>query len=584
MSGLRSARVSLLLPRSHSLTDANKTGSWSFIQPRYGDKTAPCGEACPCAEDIPRLESLAARGLYAEALRAVLEENPFPATCGRVCFHPCEARCNRAELDGAVAINALERFLSDAARDAEAPSLAGSGASGSGAGKRVAVLGGGPAGLSAAYFLARLGFSCELLEAAPELGGLLRYGIPAYRLPPEALDRDIERITRLGIAARTGARVDASFLAREAAGYDAVVVACGKSRPERLALPGAELAGDALAFLAAARADSAPSLAGKRVAVIGGGNGAVDAARTALRLGASATILYRRRREDMPAFADELRGALDEGVSLRELRAPASLARRGDGSILLAAEPMRLAGIGPDGRGRVERTGSPAEELAFDAVYAAIGAAPDEAWAIPASSLKLGRCAIDLAGSPPRAYLGDLASASLPALAESVADAIGSGKEAAIALDALFSKGPGRVEAEVERSRVGGGPSVSLGAYLGGERGRRSRRVVAYADLNPDYLERRERELGPELSPAEAARGFAELRAPLSPSSAIAQAERCFSCGLCNDCDNCRTFCPEVAVRLSGGRRAVDTDYCKGCGICVTECPRSAMSMEEPVS
>lgn len=587
-------RVSLLIPRSLSLTDSNKTGAWSFIQPHYEDKTAPCSEACPCGQDIPRIEHLVSKGLFASAFKAILAENPLPGVCGRVCFHPCESACNRRELDEAVTINALERFLADvAAREGigqPAPARPAKA-------QHIAVVGSGPAGLAAAYFLALLGYKCDILETMPEAGGLLRYGIPSYRLPSEALARDIARIEALGVRIQLGKKIDESSFGAPKAAYDAVFIAAGKSRPATLSIPGADLAKEALVFLADIRRGKTETVDSKLpVAIIGGGNTAIDTARSLKRLGARPLIVYRRRREDMPAFAEEVEAALAEGIELMELRSPLSIAKAKDG-LTLKVQTMRPAGVGKDGRGRVEPVAGEESTLQVAAVYAALGALRDEAWSIPGKPLALGRCAISWKGlsGVPTAFIGDIAvgdlvPAGLPAAAESVSDAIAAGKEAAIALDAYFANGADAAEAEVARCRIGGGMSVSMELHLGGPRGSRSRRVVKFADINTDYFDQQARALGPELPERVRSSSFAEVRGTLTSQEAIEQASRCFNCGTCNDCDNCRTFCPEVAIKISDGisterfDRRVDIDYCKGCGICVTECPRCAMIMEETQS
>jgi len=570
--------ISLFMPRSSTLTSENKTGYWSFIQPQYHDKTSPCSEACPCAEDIPRIEMLAAQGRFAAAWRTILAENPLPGVCGRVCFHACESACNRAELDEAVSVNALERFLSDAAQaDDSSNGLSPLPPKG----KRIAIVGSGPAGLAAAYFLALLGYECDIIEADDEAGGVLRTGIPAYRLPPDALDRDIRRIESLGVRMLTGKSCDERFLHDAASRYAAVFIGCGHARPLKLGVPGEEEARDALALLAQARKGKALRGDQAAVAVIGGGNTAIDAARSLLRLGSRPIIVYRRRREDMPAFDKEVEEALAEGAQLMELCAPSAVDRATDG-LVLRLQRMRPADKGSDGRTRVVPVPGETAELRVSAVYAAIGAAEGADWMLPtASAQKLSHCAIDWNGSSgvPIVYGGDLVNAT-----ESVADAIASGKQAAIALDAFFSRGKAAVEKEIARCSIGEGSSLSMEIYRGGERGERLSKVVRFAEINTDYFETSPRARGPSLHPRAAIASFAEVEGALDARSAVAQAERCFNCGVCNGCDNCRTFCPEIAVLAEGESRSVDTNYCKGCGVCVTECPRNAMIMEEPQS
>lgn len=558
-------RVSLFLPMSRTTTLANNTGAWSFMRPRYAEKTAPCSAHCPCGEDIPRIEMLVSRGEIGAAWRTILDENPFPGICGRVCFHPCEAACNRGERDEPVAINALERFVDQAAvAGAEEAGLSAAAP----VGRRIAIAGAGPAGLAAAYFLARLGYSCEIFEASKAAGGVLRSGIPAYRLPAEAAKGR----------------------------FDAIFVACGNGKPQKLGVPGEELAVDGLAFLEAARnGGSAAAEAARRggaAIVVGGGNSAIDVARSLIRLGVSTTIVYRRRRDDMPAFGNEVARALEEGVRLLELRAPVSVEKAGEG-IALKVRRMRLVGLGADGRMKVAPEEGAIETIRADALYAAIGAAPAEAWMTPpegAAAASMRHCAALWSGPAglPVLYGGDSVNAD-----ESVADAIASGKQAAIALDAWFSGGAASVDAALARSAVGDGRALSMELYRGGPRSGRAPRLVALSDINLDYFPSAAAERGASMTPEAAVAGFGEVEAALEPERAAAQAERCFNCGICNDCDNCRTFCPEAAVSAPraakgggwlaevGPDRSVDSSYCKGCGICVRECPRSAMVIEE---
>ncbi len=581
--------VSLFFPKSGASTDVNRTGTWSFMRPRYLEKTAPCAERCPCGEDIPRIEMLASRGFHIEAWRTILEENPLPGVCGRVCFHPCEGACNRGEFDTPVSINALERFLDDAAAAVSAPENIGKRAR---TGKRVAIAGSGPAGLAAAYFLARLGHECEIFEAEREPGGVLRGGIPSYRLPPEVLDREIARIEALGVRIHCGEPVDPGFLRTAKSRFDAVFLSCGNGRASRLGIPGEDLAVSGLSFLASAkRAALIPGAAGKTALVIGGGNTAVDTARTLLRFGVSPVIVYRRRREDMPAFGHEIERALEEGVRLAELRAPVSLAKTENG-LELTVQRTRPAGIGPDGRTRAEPVAGAFETLTADQVYSAAGAGPSESWMLPPdapSVRRFGRCAAAWRSDAgvPVLYGGDVVVSE-----ESAADAIGSGKEAALALDLFFSRGEEAVEAGLARCRIGNGPSVSMEIHLGGPRSSRASGVVKMEDINTGYFSGSPRERGAEIPARQSAGSFAEIEAALEREKAAAQAGRCFNCGICNDCDNCRTFCPEAAVSAAraagapptvgaGPDREIFADYCKGCGICAAECPRGAMIIEE---
>jgi len=598
MSGdsVSALRVSLFFPKSSTSTAANKTGTWSFMRPHYLEKTAPCSVHCPVGQDIPRVEMLVSRGQTAAAWQALLAENPLPGTCGRVCFHPCEKFCNRGEFDDAVSINAIERYVDDAAR---AASLSASVPKGRAKGKRVAIAGSGPAGLAASHFLTMLGYECDIFESADEAGGVLRYGIPSYRLPNDVLDGEIARIKSLGVNINCASPVGPDFIAGAGKNYDAMFLSCGNGASMKLGVPGGELAMDGLAFLRGVKcgdaADRTTEKSHGSAIVVGGGNTAIDVARTLLRLGISPTIVYRRRREDMPAFVHEVSRALEEGVRVVELRAPMTVARSGSG-IELKVQKMRPAGIGPDGRMRVAPDGDATESLFADALYSAIGATHGESWMVPPDDRRVARMSHSAAfwDSPsgiPLLYGGDPVNSD-----ESVADAIASGKQAAIALDAFFERGAASVSAEIARCALGDGTSLSMEIYLGGTRADRADRVVAFKDINLDYFAPSEKERGAALPSDRAIASFREIEAPLDEPRAVAQAERCFNCGICNDCDNCRTYCPEAAVIAAragrqddwsaeaGVDRDVNSDYCKGCGVCVTECPRCAMVIEEQQS
>jgi NADPH-dependent glutamate synthase beta subunit-like oxidoreductase len=572
--------TSLLIPCSHLTTEGNKTGSWRFLRPRYEEKTSPCSAACPAGEDIGRIEMLAAEGLFQEAWETVLRENPFPGVCGRVCYHPCESVCNRGEFDDPVAIHLLERFLADTASRSEVKPAVDRLAATS---WKIAVIGSGPSGLAAAYFLARLGYRADVFEAMPEPGGVLRWGIPLYRLPLAVLNREIALIQELGVGIYCGNEVSPQSLATAGHGYDAVFLGCGHSRSLRLKISGEDLPGveDGLQFLHRIRRSEVPSLQGT-VAVIGGGNTAMDVARSAARLGARPVVVYRRRRQDMPAFAEEAEMALAEGVALRELESPVSISPR-DGHLVVTLQRMRVAGEDSRGRARVEPDPGKTQEMEIERLFLALGATTAEAWQdLPRKcqgALLLANCVLlHEPGQPVLVFGGDLVSQ-----AKTVVHAVASGKEAAIALDALFREGIEAVRPKLRTCLVGEGPSLSMEAYLGGQRSRRNPRIVRYDDLNTDHFRFAARIVQPRLLREERLRSFAEIDLKVGANLASREAERCFNCGLCNQCDNCRIFCPDLAVICDrqARSRSINYDYCKGCGLCVVECPRNAMVLEE---
>lgn len=562
----------LFISRSNTTTLANQTGAWRFMRPRFDPKTAPCSAACPAGEDIGRIEMLAAQQRYDEAAQCILMENPFPAICGRVCFHACESACNRAQWDAPVAIRPIERFLGDRLLERTPPPLHGPGNGG-----RIAVIGAGPAGLSAAYFLARLGFACDVFEAQSAPGGLLRWGIPAYRLPQDVLDAEISRLTAGGVRIHCSTPATPALLEQVRREYDGLWIACGCGRSISLRIEGEAHAEDGLALLARIRSGEAAAAEGN-VAVIGGGNAAIDVARSLLRLGADPLLLYRRRRQDMPAFDAEIEAALQEGVALRTLCAPAAI-DKAQGRLRLSVQYMKTEDIGADGRMRVVPDEGREAVLQVDRVVVALGATAEACWRPPSTGEHLyvfSHCCLETGGVPV-AYGGDLTNGI-----RSVAHAIASGKQAAIGLAAFLTGGPDAVLQAFEASRVGQGPFLSMEMYLGGERSGRCRYVVPYNEINTDYFSRSQRVQPPSAAAAEKPLDFREIEKTLDAPAARREADRCFNCGLCNDCDNCRLFCPEMAV-VKADHRDIDLTYCKGCGICVTECPRSAMVLEEEV-
>lgn len=578
MSGKDPKAVHLFIPKSRVTTEANKTGAWRFLRPRYDEKTAPCGVACPAGNDISRILMLASKGLFKEAWETLLVENPFPGVCGRICHHPCEAVCNRERFDKAVAIHAIERFLADTASRTELkprierlpPKK-----------ERIAIAGAGPSGLAAAYFLARLGYGCDIYEAMPEPGGLLRWGVPSYRLPSGTLRDEIALILETGVRIHCGKPVGESFPGEALSSHDAVFVGCGRQRSLDLGVPGEDLPGveDGLDLLRKVASGDAPGLKGL-IAVIGGGYAAIEAARCVARLGGKAVLIYRRRREDTPASKEGITMALEEGVEVRDRMAAVRIQAEGAGYILTIRED-RAGGEDVNENDPLVPAAGKTDILRVSRVFKAGGFEAAGAWMVPPEGgdevLRFNHSVLVMTGGAPAIFGGDLAAAS-----GSVAHAIASGKEAAMALDLFFREGPGAIRPGLKRCAVGG-RSLSMEAYLNGPRSRRSPKVVRYGEINTDYFHFSPRLIQPRLLKAERARSFAEIDLKISAGLAIREAERCFNCGICNQCDNCRLFCPDLAVvrdQSPPGRR-INYDYCKGCGICVVECPRNAMTLEE---
>jgi 2-oxoacid:acceptor oxidoreductase delta subunit (pyruvate/2-ketoisovalerate family) len=521
---------------------ANRTGSWRVERPIYVDRLPPCNDACPAGENIQRWLYQAEQGDYEMAWRQLVEDNPFPAVMGRICYHLCETACNRAQLDEAVGINAVERFLGDLAIE-RGWSLPPAGAD---SGKRVLVVGAGPAGLSATYHLRRLGHHVRLVDSAPKLGGMMRFGIPAYRLPRAVLDAEITRIVALGVDVELGHTVQDIEVERNDGGFDAVFLAVGAQLGRRVEIP----AGDSSRVLDAVSllhrvAEDDPPLLGRRVVVYGGGDTALDAARTARRLGATdAVVVYRRNRERMPAHGDELEEALVEGVTVRWL----STVSRFDGDRLVL-EKMRL-----NDEGFPEPTGE-LEELDADSLVLALGQDTDLSLLDHAPDVAVDDGVVEVLPTMMTGESGVFAGGDSVPSERTATVAIGHGKRAARGIDAFVS---GRAPVNADRHELATFDRVNTWYYSDAQRTRR-----------------------PELEQARRQSTFGEVIGGLTEENALFEARRCLSCGNCFECDNCFGVCPDNAVIKLGPslRYEFDYDFCKGCGICVQECPCGAIDM-----
>jgi heterodisulfide reductase subunit A-like polyferredoxin len=488
--------------------------------------TSPCSFQCPAGVQAHGYVSLVRSGRYEEAFRLHMEDAPLPGVLSRACYAPCEGECTRGKVDGGVAIRAIKRFMADYyyARH-PAPEY---GPPAGLSGRRVAVIGSGPAGLSAAYFLARRGHAVTIFEGAPEAGGMLRYGIPPFRLPRKVLDRDLLNITALGVQIRTRAPVD-SAAALKAQGFDAVFLGVGAMEPQRLDVPGRDFAGviDAMNFLKAANAGNF-DLAGKRVAVIGGGNVAIDSARMALRCGAAqVSIYYRRSRAQMPAHDGEVQAALDEGVELHELRSPARF--RGENGRLTEIElaVMKLGPPDASGRRPAQPAGGAAERRPADTAILAIGLRPGTApFAGELERRSDGTLIADpetLATSMPGVFAGGDAVTG-PSM---IVAAAAQGKRAAFHIDRFLR---GETAPAVFDTRL---PAVER------------EKVLARGAVTPRPPLRMR-----EAMPAGRARSTAEIEVTLSEEEARNSAARCLDCGICSGCRECVAACPAGAIRL----------------------------------
>ncbi len=403
---------------------------------------SPCQNACPAGVNVPGYVSLVAEGRMDEALRLHRENNPFAAVCARVCFHPCESKCRRGSLDEAVSIRGIKRFMADAEVGVQLPSTRIDAAN---ALRKVAIVGAGPAGLSCAYFLARLGYRPVVFEAAPRAGGLLLQGIPSYRLPREVIDAEVAMIERLGVTIKTGQRLgrDISLSGLREAGYESVFLGIGAPHGSRLALPGEEAQGvvDAMQFLRDYNLGHDCHL-GKDVVIVGGGNSAIDAARTAIRLGASTvTVVYRRTRDQMPAYAHEVEEAEREGVRIRFLLGPTEVVVKDGGVVGLRCVPMVLQGFDRSGRRRAVPSQQAPVVMPTDMLITAIGQQLDvsafAADAVPSTN-RDGFLRVDPRTGQteiPWLYAGGDAATG-PA---SVVEAVRGGERAAVAIDRMLS-------------------------------------------------------------------------------------------------------------------------------------------------
>jgi NADPH-dependent glutamate synthase beta subunit-like oxidoreductase len=524
---------------------ANKTGSWRTERAVYVDRLPPCNHACPAGENIQGWLYEAEEGGegYERAWRKIMEDNPFPAIMGRVCYHPCQTSCNRAELDEAVGINSVERFLGDEGikhgwqveQDAE-PS-----------GKRVLVVGAGPSGLAAAYFLAQLGHAVTIREAGPMTGGMMRFGIPKYRLPRDVLDAEVDRILALGVELELNSKVTDVVAAIDEGGFDAAFLAVGAHIGKRAYIPAGTAAHvlDAVSMLHSLETGEKPLL-GRRVAVYGGGDTAMDAARTAKRLGAEeAVIVYRRTREAMPAHDIEVEEAEEEGVLMRWLT---TIKHADEGKLVL--ERMEL-----DESGFPQPTGE-MDELKADALVLALGQECDLSLIDGVADIEVADGVVKVGPNLMTGHPGVFAGGDMVPAERSVTVAIGHGKQAARHISAWLDGAAYEPPPDPE--------------------------LASFDKLNTWYYSDAPRTHRPRLDVVRRQDTFEEVVQGYDESNALFEARRCMSCGNCFSCDNCFGVCPDNAVlKLGepGEQYAIDLDFCKGCGLCVAECPSGAIQM-----
>jgi NADPH-dependent glutamate synthase beta subunit-like oxidoreductase len=531
------------------LTREKGAGPIRARRPIYVDLLPPCNHACPAGENIQAWLDLAQRGNYRQAWDMLMRDNPLPAVHGRVCYHPCETACNRGELDAPVSIHAVERFLGDLATTENwAPTI-----EAPVSGKRVLVVGAGPSGLSAAYHLTRLGHAVEIREAGPAPGGMLHFGIPAYRLPRADLMREIARIEAMGVRIVLNHKVTDLLAEKQAGGFDAAFVAIGAHVSRHIDIPARDAARvlDAVSLLREVGSGEKPRL-GRRVVIYGGGNTAMDAARTARRLGAEeALIVYRRDRAHMRAHEFEADEALSEGVKIKWLTTIKDIAEAS-----LTVEMMEL---GPDG---VPRPTGQFETLRADAVVLALGQDADSGFLRAAPGIAFKNDGTVIVGPDMMTgAAGVFAGGDMVPSERTVTVAVGHGKLAARNIDAWL-----------RGSHYQAKPAAPL---------------VDFAMLNLPVFSDAEPTAQRELPPAGRTDDFAEVLAGLTEQEARREAQRCLSCGNCFECDNCFAACPEGAIIKLGPGKRYRYDYakCTGCAVCFEQCPCHAIEMiAEPAS
>jgi NADPH-dependent glutamate synthase beta subunit-like oxidoreductase len=531
----------------------NHTGSWRNVRPYYDFKVSPCRLGCPTMENIQRYIFLVMEERYEDAWTTLVESNPMPSVTGRVCFHPCMEKCTRKDFDQAINIPAIERSIGDMGLDN--PSwMATARATKK---EKVAVVGGGPAGLSCAFYLARRGYPVTLFEADEALGGTLRWGIPEYRLPNDLLDRVIASILESGpITVRTktalGKDISLEKLEKE---HAAVFLGTGLTRSRPMGMTGEDGPGveHGLEFLRKVNGGE-KTRPGKTVVVVGGGNTAMDVARCARRAGSDVTVVYRRTMNEMPAIRDEVEEAEKEGVFFRFLAAPKSIARAKTGPLTVVFQQMKLGEPDESGRRRPVPDGEKTFTMEVDTLFTAIGEEGDAAPFVKLVETEgsLVRTSGDF-GETSRARV--FAGGDIVTGAASVVEAIAAGRKAAERIDRMLAKQP---EPAVEEPRT-----------------------ISIENINTAYFTKEKRVLSPRIPAETALTGYQEIYAGFDGELLRREAARCFSCGVCNYCDNCWVYCPDVAIKRLAEEYEFDYDFCKGCLVCVTECPRSAISTRE---
>jgi len=520
---------------------ANRTGSWRTSRPVYLDRLPPCNKQCPAGEDIQGWLFHAESGDYESAWRHLTKDNPFPAIMGRVCYHTCEGVCNRGKLDESVGINSVEHFLGDEALrrgwKLATPTTD--------SGKHVLVVGAGPSGMSAAYHLRRFGHRVTVHEAGPFLGGMMRFGIPKYRLPRDILEAEMQRVVDLGVKVELNSKVENILETMQAGKFESAFLAVGAHIGKRAMIPAGDAAKiiDAISLLRSMEGEDKPML-GRRVVVYGGGNTAIDVARTAKRMGAEPLIVYRRTREKMPAHDFEVEDAMQEGIMVKWL---STIKQANESSLTI--EKMAL-----DSKGFPQPTGE-FETIEADSLVLALGQDVDLGLLEGVPGLQVSDGVVQVAANMMTGHPGIFAGGDMVPAERNVTVGIGHGKQAARHIDAWL-RGEEHVPAP-------------------------QREVATFENLNTWYYADAPKTVRPVLDVIRRQSTFDEVQGGLDETNALFEARRCLSCGNCFECDNCYGVCPDNAViKLGPGKRfKFNYDYCKGCGMCAAECPCGAIKM-----
>jgi NADPH-dependent glutamate synthase beta subunit-like oxidoreductase len=533
------------LTKLANLNKSKGTGSIRKSIPEYVDFFPPCNNACPAGENIQAWLSLAQEGKIEDAWRKLTEQNPMAAIHGRVCYHPCENSCNRKDLDSSVSIHAIERFLGDEALKNNwqfyPPKTL--------TGKKIMIVGAGPSGLSAAYHLRKLGHEVTIFEAGPVAGGMMNFGIPAYRMPRNILQAEIKRIENFGVKIVLNYKVQDILKEKENGGFDAVFVAIGAHLAKKVNIPAQEASKilDAVSFLKEAdeNSDNKPLL-GRRVAIYGGGNTAMDAARTAKRLGADeAMIIYRRDREHMPAHEFEADEALSEGVKIHWLSTIKNMETSS-----ITVEKMQVV------NGKAVPTGE-YETLEADSLILALGQEADTDFLkhIEGITFKEDGTTVEVNPSMMTGYPGIFAGGDMVPSERTVTIATGHGKKAARNIDAWLRN--------TTYEKPANNPLVTI------------------EKLQIWFKTDAEKKAQQHLEIEKAVETFDEIVAGYTTEEAVYEAQRCLSCGNCFECDSCYGACPEGAISKNGkgDGYTINYDLCTGCGVCAEQCPCHALDM-----